>query len=196
MKDRVNNDIGAKNLKDRINWSTIDWIQSYKKVKNLRHRIYRATKEKDSNKVRSLTKLMMRSQSNLLESVRKVTQDNKGRKTAGIDKKKALTSHAREKLCEELLEYTPWKARPTKRLYIPKANGKKRPLGIPTIKDRAMQAIVKNALEPIWEAQFEKNSYGFRPGKRCHDAIEQIWYRLNGHGKDKWVHGCRYKGSF
>lgn len=125
MEDRVINDIGAKNQEDRINWSSIDWIQCYKKVKNLRHRIYRATKEKDWNKVRSLTKLMMRSQSNLLESVKKVTQDNKGRKTAGIDKKKALTSITREKLCKELREYTPWKIKPTKRLYIPKANGRK-----------------------------------------------------------------------
>lgn len=196
MKDSVSNDIGAKNLEDRIHWSTIDWTESYKKVKNLRHRIYRATKEKDWNNVRSLTKLMMRSQSNLFESVRKVTQDNAGKKTAGIDKRKALTSHDREKLCKELKEYTPWKAKPTKRLYIPKANGKKRPLGIPTIRDRAMQAIVKNALEPIWEAQFENNSYGFRPGRRCHDAIEQIWYRLNGHGKDEWVLDADIKGAF
>lgn len=145
--------------------------------------------------VRSLMKLMLRSYSNLLLSVRRVTQENQGKQTAGIDGQTALTNDERVKLVTQMKEHSLWKVRPTKRVYIPKANGKRRPLGIPTIKDRVAQAIVKNALEPRFEPRFEAHSYGFRPGRGTHDAIAQCFCRMGG-GSDTWILDADIKGAF
>jgi len=104
-----------------------------------------------------------------------VTQDNQGKKTAGVDGINSLTPPQRLALVSQL--NVSGQAKPTRRVWIPKHGRKaeKRPLGIPTIADRAVQALVKAALEPEWEAKFEPNSYGFRPGRSCHDAIEAIF---------------------
>ena len=194
MKDRVPTGIGAK--KQLEDWTTINWLAASKRVRNLRQRIYRATKNAQWNEVRSLMKLMLRSQANLLLSVKRVTQENQGKRTAGIDNRLALTPRARAKLVQEMLVNTAWRVKPAKRVYIPKANGKQRPLGILTIKNRVAQAIVKNALEPSCEARFEANSYGFRPGRSTHDAIEQCWRRLNRHCKDRWILDADVKSAF
>jgi len=194
VKDRDLTVIGAKEpLQD---WASIDWKAAKKRVKNLRQRIYRATQNGQWNKVRSLKKLMLRSYSNLLLSVRRVTQENRGKRTAGLDGQRALTPKERVTMVNDMQRYTVWQVKPTKRIYIPKANStKQRPLGIPCIKDRVAQAIVKNALEPSWEARFEANSYGFRPGRSCHDAIQQCYNRLK-KGTDRWILDADIRGAF
>ena len=143
---------GQPNVKHIMNWWDFDIKKSYQIVERLRKRIFRATRNDDMKKVRSLQKLMLRSTANIFIDLRRVTQINKGKVTAGIDKRIVLTPTERTELMRELRNYKAWKPKPAKRIYIPKKNGKQRPLGIPTIVDRCIQAIVKNALEPYWFA--------------------------------------------
>ena len=127
----------------------------------------------DKRRVRQLQKTLMNSWSNKVLAVRRVTQDNRGKKTAGVDGVKALSPEARIHLTGQLK--LTGKSQPTRRVWIPKpGKDEKRPLGIPTMYDRALQGVVKAALEPEWEALFEASSYGFRPGRSCHDAIRHI----------------------
>jgi RNA-directed DNA polymerase len=125
-----------------------------------------------------------------------VTQVNQGKRTPGVDKVLVKTPKARGKLVDELGTLQPWRAKPTKRVYIPKASGKLRPLGIPVIRDRALQAMIKNALEPSWEARFEATSYGFRPGRGCHDALERLHVLLDSRRRMRWVVDADIEGAF
>ncbi len=177
-------------------WQSIDWCKNNHIVRDLRHRIYRASRQGNRRKVRSLQRLMLKCTANRELSIRKVTQQNKGRNTAGVDGKTVTTAAERSQLMVELSTYEPWKAQPVKRVFIPKANGKQRPLGIPTILDRSMQAVVKNALEPEWEAQQEPCSYGFRPGRSCHDAIARIYLISRPNKNKKWVVDADVTGAF
>jgi RNA-directed DNA polymerase len=149
---------------EKVEWKNINWRKVEKYVFKLQRRIYQASERGDKAKVRKLQRTLMRSYSAKLLSVRQVTQDNQGKKTAGIDGIKSLSPKQRLELVKNLSLKT--KPLPARRIYIPKASGGKRPLSIPAIKDRATQALVKLGLEPEWEAPFEPNSYGFRPGVR------------------------------
>lgn len=162
-------------------WDAIYWPAHEQNVARLRRRIFQATRNGDWAQVRSLQKLMLGSWSNTLLSVRQVTQRNAGRRTAGIDGETALSGETRADVAVRVhRSRTSWEPVPVRRVYIPKANGKRRPLGIPVVMDRCHQARVRNALEPEWEARFEPRSYGFRPGRSCADAIGSLYLTLKG----------------
>jgi RNA-directed DNA polymerase len=161
-----------------LDWGAIDWRLHEENVRRLRQRIFKAAQDGSLATVRNLQKLMLRSWSNTLVSVRQATQLNAGRKTAGVDGEVALTPRARMELAVRVhRDASTWHPRPVKRVFIPKAGNraKLRPLGIPVIADRCHQGRVRNALEPEWESRFEPKSYGFRPGRGCHDAIAAIF---------------------
>src|SRR5260370_26214469 len=139
---------------------------------------------------------MMRSYSNRLVSVRRVTQTNAGKNTPGIDKVVLKTPTAKAGMVDILNHYGPWKAQPVRRMYIPKSNKKLRPVGIPVVMDRCLQALVKNATRPSWEARFEGSSYGFRPGRSAHDAIGKIYLLARPNKRKKWILDADIKGAF
>lgn len=162
----------SKTLKlQTVEWKDHYWRKLEIRVWKLQKRIFRASQRGDVKSVRRLQKTLMRSWSGKCMAVRKVTQDNQGKKTAGVDGIKSLSPAARLKLVNQL-KLTK-KSKPTRRVWIDKpGKAEKRPLGIPTMYDRVLQALVKLALEPEWEARFEPNSYGFRPGRSALDAIQ------------------------
>ena len=164
--------------------------------RRLQERIYRATKDGDRQRVKNLQKLLARATSTKLLAIRRVTQENQGKNTAGVDGVVCDTPEARLELFREGLSLKGYRPLPVRRVYIPKDDGKQRPLGIPTVKDRVMQAIVKAALEPEWEARFEANSYGFRPGRCTMDAIEAIHTTLSRKGSSRWILDADISGCF
>ncbi len=161
-------------------WEAVDWKTHEHHVQRIQERIFCETRDKNWGKVRNLQKLLVQSRSARLVAVKRVTQENKGRYTAGVDGLTYTTAAARARLADELSKLDPrrYECSPVRRVYIPKHDDAWRPLGIPTIKDRVMQMIVKMALEPEWEARFEPNSYGYRPGRGCHDALQQAWINM------------------
>lgn len=179
-----------------MEWSDVDWTATEAVVRRIQDRIFRAAKAGDGARVKNLQKLLVRSRSAKLLAIRQVTQQNAGRHTPGIDGVVCRTPEDRVALLGSGLDLKGYKPKPVRRVHIPKANGKLRPLGIPTVKDRVMQAVVKLALEPEWEPRFEANSYGFRPGRCAMDAIEAVFNSLAKRGSSRWILDADIAGCF
>jgi RNA-directed DNA polymerase len=176
-------------------WTTLPWKKYQRDVFRLQQRIYRAACRGDWKRVHSLQRLLLHSWSARCLAVRRVTQENRGKRTPGIDGVASLTPIERLTLAKRLRNWSSWTVAPIRRTYIPKpGTDEKRGLGIPVMADRACQALVKLALEPEWEAQFEPNSYGFRPGRSPHDAIEAIFSHIR--LKPKFVFDADFEKCF
>jgi RNA-directed DNA polymerase len=177
-----------------LNWNLINWAQCKREVRKLQVRIVKAVKACRWNKVKALQWLLTHSFSAKALAVKRVT-GNKGKRTAGVDKETWKTPKAKWRGIISLRRRG-YRARPLRRVYIPKSNGKMRPLGIPTMRDRAMQALYLHALEPISETKADPHSYGFRPKRSTVDAIEQCFNVLSQKQSAKWVLEADIKGCF
>lgn len=175
-------------------WHAIDWHHVHQKVRGLQVRIAKATKEQQWRKVKTLQRLLTRSFSARALAVKRVT-DNQGKRTPGVDGECWSTPDAKWQAIYRLTRKG-YKPKPLRRVYIPKSNGKRRPLGIPTMLDRAMQALYLYALEPVSETIADRNSYGFRPRRSTADAIEQCFINLSRKHSAEWVLEGDIKGCF
>lgn len=165
-------------------WNDINWTLVQDRISRQQRRVYKASMERNMSKVHAIQRRIIGSLDAKLLAVRKITSENKGRNTAGVDDVKAISHEDKMKLAYQLK--LDGKSSPISRIYIPKpGKSEMRPLGIPTIRDRAKQMLAKLALEPEWEAIFEPNSFGFRPGRSCHDAIASLFLSLR--GKSRYV---------
>lgn len=177
-----------------MEWHTIDWETCHQRVRGLQVRIAKAAKSQQWRKVSCLQRMLVRSFSARAIAVKRVTE-NRGRKTPGVDGQTWSTPRCKWEAISWLKRrgYNP---RPLRRVYIPKANGKRRPLGIPTMLDRSMQALYLLALEPVSETTADRNSYGFRPHRSTADAIEQLFVNLGRRNSATWVLEGDIKGCF
>lgn len=182
--------VRRKNINFSELWSKLPWKQFQKNLFRLQTRVYKAVRANNLRKARSLQKLILKSRAARLLAIRQVTQINTGRKTAGIDGKASLSFEERFNLNEILQASTMnWKHKGLREIPIPKKDGTKRILKVPTIADRAWQCLAKLALEPAHEATFHERSYGFRTGRSAHDVqkLLQINLRSDKNGKEKRV---------
>src|SRR6266849_2865332 len=178
-------------------WNRVPWKKLEQHCFRIQKRIYRASQRGNQRAVHKLQKLLMKSEAARLLAVRRVTQENQGKKTAGVDGVKSVRPKERLLMARHI-HPTYWKhikAQPVRRVWIPKpGKSEKRPLGIPTVFERARQCLAKLALEPEWEARFEPNSYGFRPARSAHDAIGAIFNGIR--FKAKYVLDADLKACF
>jgi RNA-directed DNA polymerase len=170
----------STNQSSVISWNLIDWGPTIRGVVKLQQKIFRDAQVGNLSRMRKYQKLLVRSKNARLWAVKIVTEENPGRNTPGVDGFVCRTESQKEQLAESLRvrDYHP---SPVRVVMIPKPDGSKRRLGIPTVKDRAMQALVKFALEGEWEAKFEPHSFGFRPGRSAIDATHHLYWTLLQH---------------
>lgn len=160
-------------------WKGLPWKEFQRNLYRLQHRIYKAAKEKDVASIKKLQTLLVGSNCAKFLAVRQVTQLNMGKRSAGVDGMSKLNSKQRIQLVTDLSQLNNWKHEKLRRVYIPKDNGTQRPLSIPTIKDRAMQCLLKYALEPVYEASASNGDFGFRPGHSTWDIQKYMFHNLN-----------------
>jgi len=175
-------------------WEQANWTHIEAEVKRLQMRIAKAVREGRWGKAKALQHLLTRSHSGKMLAVKRVTE-NSGKRTPGVDGRTWLTPAGRWKGMLSL-RHRGYRAMPLRRVYIPKSNGKRRPLGIPVMRCRAMQALWKLALEPIAETLADPNSYGFRPERSTADAIEQCVTTLSRRVSAQWVLEGDIRGCF
>jgi RNA-directed DNA polymerase len=180
--------------RDSMDWHAIDWPKAHRIVRRLQARIVKATQEGRWGKVNALQRLLTHSLSGKVLAVKRVTE-NHGKCTPGVDRVTWNTPQRKASAIQALRQHG-YRARPLRRVYIPKSNGKQRPLGIPTMVDRAMQALYLLALDPIAETLGDPNSYGFRPGRAPADAIEQAFVCLSSVKSGSWVLEGDIRGCF
>jgi RNA-directed DNA polymerase len=170
---------------DTLEWHAINWQQVHENVRRLQARIVKATQAGKWGKVKALQHLLTHSFSGKALAVKRVT-DNQGKRTPGVDGEIWDTPAKKAAAICSLKQHN-YHPLPLRRTYIPKSNGKTRPLGIPTMKDRAMQALYLHALDPIAETQADPNSYGFRSERCCADAIDQAHIVLSNRAGAEWI---------
>lgn len=180
--------------KPKFRWVTIDWDEAERRVRKLQSRIAKAIVKARWNLAKKLQYLLTKSKNAICLAVRKVCS-NKGKNTAGVDKVLLKTESAREEVIKELTEKN-YKSSPLRRIFIPKKNGKKRPLGIPTMKDRVMQALYHMGLDPIAEVTSDKTSFGFKKSRSCQDAAQYLFKVLGRKTSATKVLECDIKGCF
>lgn len=181
-------------INETLEWNSIDWKAVRKQVRRLQIRIAKAVQANRWNKVKTLQYLLTRSLTAKLLAVKRVTS-NKGKKTPGVDGVLWQGARAKWQAAQSLCRRG-YKAQPLRRIYIPKKNGKKRPLSIPTMMDRAMQALYKLALAPVAETKADKHSYGFREGRSCADAVSAAFNFLSKPNSATWVLEADIKGCY
>jgi len=181
----VEQSTGATSHEMTVDWHSIDWKKAHKIVNRLQARIVQATKAGKRNKVKALQRLLTHSFSGKALAVKRVTE-NQGKNTPGVDKTLWDTPE-KKAMAIQALQPRGYDAQPLRRLYLPKPNGKQRPLGIPTMKDRGMQALYLQALDPIAETQADTHSYGFRKERSCADAITQCYRVLFREDMPTWI---------
>src|SRR5471030_876261 len=175
-------------------WFAINWRRVERNVRGTQIRIAKATLEGNWRRVKALQRMLTRSWSAKALAVQRVTQ-NQGKRTAGVDRELWDSPERRWNAIDEL-KRRGYKSLPLRRVFIPKANGKERPLGIPTMKDRAMQALHLLALDPVAESSSDPNSYGFRSHRSTADAMGQLFVSLSQRVSAEWVLEADIKGCF
>ena len=194
MEEIIDND-GSASSHGPNDWQSIDWHRVERHVRTMQMRIAKATQESDWRRVKALQRSLTRSFAARALAVRRVTE-NQGKRTAGVDRERWGTPTCKWEAVSKLKKQRGYRPMPLRRVYIPKANGKERPLGIPTMTDRAQQALHLLALEPVVESQSDPNSYGFRRNRSTADAMSQLFVCLSQKASAAWVLEADIEGFF